>query len=1136
MNRVRRVAAAVLALLLGGSVAAQAQTPGAVITGRVVSDAGQPLSNANVFITELSISVGTNADGSYRISVPAARATGQEVTIRARVFGYTPAAQTIRLAAGDQTVNFTLNQDINRLSAVVITGVTGATEATKLPFSVTQVTEADMPVPGTSVLSQLQGRAPGLSILSTSGRPGSSPSVLLRGPQSINGFGRGQQPLYIIDGIVISGGLPDLNPQDIESVEIVKGAAASSLYGSRAGSGVIQITTKSGKNAGEGVRFNARVEYGAGGIESEYRYARAHFLQMDETRQFFCREATNCGVTIDFERERRRVNEEGGDFSLSPANFERDGGLGKAPSKAALRSIFQAQRWPVEYDPMKQALTSSQFLSSNIDAQGRFGGTSFFVSGGNFSQENQLRYVKGYVRNNFRLNLDQQVGSDWKFGVRTLYTNSTNNGIDHEEGTAFFRLTRQPVGIDMSTRDRHGRLYIRSNPLSLGGQNQNPLYVAESWTSQTDIERFLGNFTANYQPLSWLDLDGSLSYDRATNRYFFLQDKGYRTTAQSSLNDGTIQRNAGVASSYNGSLNAVSRHTFRDDLNTRFNLRYLYEQQDGVAQQAWGDKLCAPGLTTLTCAGNQAGINIRSQESSVRSIGLMAGADMDWKERYILGVLLRRDGSSLFGVDNRWANYGRASAAWRISEEPWWFTSAVNELKFRGSVGTAGGRPGFAAQYETFAISPGTGGLSASTLGNRNLRPETVTETEVGFDAEILNRYGITVNYAHSLSKDQILPVPPSVFSGFTNQWRNAGTLENNTWEASVNIPILQRRNLTWSTRVNYDRNRTTVKQLDVPEFFIGTNQQAAEAMFKIAEGERYGNFYGRRLITSCSELPASFASQCGGAGSAYQRNNDGYIVYVGQGNSLGEGITRNLWQAERPGCVNPTTGAALGASGEVACAALNGVVNAPWGRTVGWGLPIVRRDSTGTAKQSLAGNALPDYRASMSHSFNYRRFFVFGLFEGVFGRDVFNQGRHWSLGDFSTGEVDQLGRSVEDAKPIGYYWRTTDHSAGVGGLYDALGVTSHTVEDASFVKLREVNLSYNVGPVRSIGDWTVSLIGRNLKTWTNYRGFDPEVGHSGTSGISNTNSQSGSAQINALDAYTFPNMRTFTFSVSTRF
>jgi TonB-linked SusC/RagA family outer membrane protein len=1133
MNRVRRVATAVLALLIGGSVAAQAQTPGAVITGRVVSDAGQALSNANVFITELSISVGTNADGNYRITVPAARVTGQEVTIRARVFGYVPGAQTIRLAAGEQTVNFTLQQDVNRLSAVVITGVTGETESTKLPFSVTQVTEADMPVPGMNPLTQLQGKVPGLSIMTTSGRPGATQSVLLRGPQSINASGRGQGPLYIVDGIIISGGLPDINPQDIESVEVVKGAAASSLYGSRAGNGVIQITTKSGRNAGEGVRFNARVEYGAGDIEGEYRYARNHAIQMTEDRSMFCVAGTNCAVGIDWDRERRRINELGGDFSLAPANFQNDIGIGAAPSFAQLRGVFLVNEWPVRYDPIAQATTPGQFLSSNLESQGRFGGTSFFASAGNFQQQGAMRYVPGFTRNNLRLNVDQQVGNDWNFGLRTLYSTSLSHGDWHEDNGSgsFFRLTRQGAGVDMLTRDRTGRLYIRSNPLNQGGQNQNPVYLHEALTSEHERDRFLGNLTATYRPFSWMDIDANGSFDRATNRWFYMYDRGYRTTSGPVVaNQGYIQRSSSVGTSYNAALNGVARRTFMNDLNARLSARYLYEQQDGDGMDGWGNTLCAPGLTTLNCVGNQTSINIRSSESSVRSVGAMGGIDLDWRDRYILGALIRRDGSSLFGADNRWATYGRVSAAWRLSEEPWWFTTALNEMKLRASHGTAGGRPSFSAQYETFSITPGTGALSASTLGNRNLRPETVTETEIGLDAEILNRYGLTVNYATSISKDQILPVPPSVSSGFTNQWRNAGTLENDTWEVSLNLPILQRRNLNWSTRFNYDRNRTYVKSLDVPEFFIGTTQQAAENLFKIAVGERFGNFYGRRLLTSCTELPSDWQNQCG-PDRAYQRNSDGYIVYVGQGNTLRDGITRNLWAANIPGCVHPTTGATVGGRGESACANLGGVPNTPWAVPVNWGMPIVLRDTTGSGAFAsvLVGNAMPDYRLSMSQSFNFRRFFAFALLDGVFGRDIWNQGRAWSLGDFQHRDQDQGGRSVEDAKPIGYYWRSNDHPAGIGGLYDVLQPSSHTIEDASFVKLREVNLSYNVGAVRGIGDWTLSLIGRNLKTWTDYSGFDPEVGWG-------AGSQAGSAQINAIDSYGFPGMRTFTFSVSTRF
>src|SRR5581483_11814857 len=173
------------------------------------------------------------------------------------------------------------------------------------------------------------------------------------------------------------------------------------------------------------------------------------------------------------------------------------------------------------------------------------------------------------------------------------------------------------------------------------------------------------------------------------------------------------------------------------------------------------------------------------------------------------------------------------------------------------------------AQYETFSIGSG-GALSANQLGNKNLRPETVGEAEYGIDAEILNRYGLTIDYAQSNSKDQILPVPPSVATGFQTQWQNAGTLQNKTWEASLNVPVLRAR------------NRAYITSLNEPPFAFGTTYQNAGNLFWAAPGERYGNFYGRAFVTSCSQLPAPFNGQCGGAGSQFQKNGDGWIVWTG--------------------------------------------------------------------------------------------------------------------------------------------------------------------------------------------------------------------------------------------------------------
>ena len=202
---------------------------------------------------------------------------------------------------------------------------------------------------------------------------------------------------------------------------------------------------------------------------------------------------------------------------------------------------------------------------------------------------------------------------------------------------------------------------------------------------------------------------------------------------------------------------------------------------------------------------------------------------------------------------------------------------------------------------------------------------------------------------------------------------------------------------------------------------------------------------------------------------------------------------------------------------------------------TLNWGMPILLRGSGSDGKSpalAALGNALPDFHFAVSQDFSWRRLSVYALVDASIGQDVWNQGFHWAHLDFLSKDVDQVGKSVETAKPIGYYWRTSpaDGFTGLGGFYDQLLPNNYTVEDASYAKLRELTVSYRVGPVGGIGDWQVSLIGRNLFTITGYRGFDPEVG------IAYTGGGLGSAALNAVDAFTFPNLRTFSVAVSTSF
>jgi len=1094
----------VAAALLIVPQVAQAQGP-AVITGVVKSEFGDPLENANVYIVELAISVGTNAAGRYTMNIPADRVRGQAVQLRARAIGYKADIKPVTLRAGNQTFDFQLQKDINRLQEVVTTGVTGATEQKKLAFSVAQVSEKDMPVPGANPLAQLQGKVAGANIVSNSGRPGTAPAIILRGPQSINATGRGQDPLYIIDGVISQGGLQDINPQDIESIEVVKGAAASSLYGSRAGNGVIQITTRSGKNQSEGVRFRAQVEYGQSQIENEYQYPTTHFMLMDETAQRFCAVVSGaqpCARTIDIYQEAYRINNDGGDFSLSPVSISNDGGIARNPGQLNLRTLFQANEFPKTYNPIQQMVTNGEVINSTIDATGRVGRTNFFASVNQLRQEGSIVFMPGYTRNSMRLNVDQQLGGNVNVSFRSSY--STAN--DYNSGGFFFGLTRQPVNASLLERDSFGRLYIRSVAQQQGAQNVNPAYGAANRQPLNRIDRFVGNGTLRWSPLSWLDGEFNFGYDNRNNFQQDQRDRGYRTSAQSSINLGDNSRSANRDISLNTSVNLSARKNWFDDaLSTRLTLRYLEEGQQFNNQETEGTNIAVPGLATPNSTIQNFGTG--GSTETIRQQGYFANLDLDYKGRYIVGALIRRDASSLFGAANRWQTYGRGSFAWRLSDEPWFNIDQVSDLKFRYSVGQAGNRPIFAAQYETFTIGAG-GALNPNTLGNKNLRPEVSTETEYGMDLELLGRYGLTVTKSRNVIEDQLLQVPPPAAAGFANQWRNAGQLTNNTFEVSLNVPIIATRNVDYSARINYDRTRSEISRLDVPEYFVSAaGQQGSETMFKIVQGGQMGQIYGRKFVKECGQLPADFQSRCG-AGLDYQRNSDGFIVYVGQGNTLADGITKNLWMTRLPAAQTPWGG---GTNAE----ALN------------WGFPILERDSTGAVPVLPIGNALPDFRWSLSQNFRYKRFTAFGLLDAVVGKDVWNIGRQWSLGDFMHRDTDQSGRSVAEARPIGYYFRAVS-TGGIGGTYDLLAPNNNTVEDAGFVKVREVSVGYRIGSIGGVGNWTVSMIGRNLLTFSSYKGFDPEVGAGGGA--------LGSGVLNAIDSFTFPNLRTFTLSLNTSF
>jgi TonB-linked SusC/RagA family outer membrane protein len=1108
----------------------QLHAQAATLTGRVMSESGQPVENGNVFITELNLSVGTNAQGRYSLVIPAERVRNQAVVLRARAIGHLAQAKPLTLRAGAQTNDFELKRDINRLQEVIVTGVTGATEQRKTTFAVTALNEQDLAVKPANALASIAGKVPGATVTGSNGRPGTAPSIVLRGAHSINATNRDQGPLVIVDGILLNGNSTDIDPEDIESIEIVKGAAGASIYGSRAQNGVISIKTKRGVDAGGGVKINARQETGTDDIQGSYPFPTRHMIMMNEDNNRFCVKNTafpTCSRTLDWDTEVLRINDVLTPYVLTSNPLERDYGLSNNPSKGELKGLFEVNQWPRSYNPIDRIKTNQLHSNSTVDLTGKTGGTGYYMSFNNFIQQGAVRNQQGYNRQSARANLDQTVGSDVNLSLQMGYTRSQQ----YPDQFGWFGLTREHAAANLLGTDSRGRIFYRPDISATTGsqpQNNNPLYFAQATTGRTDVSRFLGSFTAHYNVTDWLSLESTSSMDERRQNTVSLTDKGYRSiTVGDAASLGNMSARENNDLSYNVLLDAALSHTFGRDITTRTDFRYTFEDQEANNVGGSGSTLTLQGLKDL---GNvTTSLNPTYGTTSQRALSGSVAEAISFKDRYFFDGSVRKDGSSLFGEDQRYHNYYRASLAWLLSDEPWFpAPNMIDQFKLRAAVGTAGARPSFAAQYEVLTIGTG-GAITANTLGNKNLRPENTLETEYGIDAEFFHKYGLNVTYARDITTDELLLVPASVSSGFSNQWRNAGTMDGRTWEVSLNVPILAKKSFVWTSRFNWDQNRAYITSLDVPEYY----NSVTNSNIRFAVGERYGNIYGHQFVTKCSQLPGDFQSRCG-SGKEWQANDQGYIVWVGAGNSYKDGVTKNLWQSMTGGCV--VNGVVSGAiQGINNCIAAGGTVNTPWGqKQVHWGMLTAMRDSNGAEQNRLLGNSMPLWKIGWSHNVQYKRASAYILLDKTFGNKVYNEDREWSFGDFMTSDAQQNGKSVEDAKPIGYYWRSTapESGAGVGGYYDVIGPNTISLEDASYVKVRELSLTYNVGAIKHVaGNWSLTATGRNLYTWTKYTGWDPDTGASG--GSSN---QIQSGALFSAQSSSYPQTRNFTLTLSSKF
>jgi TonB-linked SusC/RagA family outer membrane protein len=1027
------------------------------------STSARPLSGAQVFIPTLNMGVLTNAEGRFLLdAVPAG-----EHSIEAQIIGYASATQEVTVVSGETvTVDFSLTQRALTLGAIVATGVAAETPSTQLPFTVDRIDfSRDMPVVPSSPESLLRGRLPGVSVVQGSGQPGEEADIVLRGATSISG---GQSPLVIIDGVVSGGSLAEINPQDIADIEVVKGAAAASLYGSRAQAGVINITTRRGADLGDDVtQFTLRTQYTANGLENPLGRTQHHPYKMTADGSGFVRVD---GTPVETLGE--RVLDDGGDGSNAMRTFATN------PYPASTPII----------DPMEQFFSPGNQTSIYAAVAGRNGDLNYRLSANDMREEGVIRFHGGTQQRSFRLNLDHALTSNLTVSFSGYYANMEQSLIDQGVSGIFRSLTNTEPIFDLLEIDPvDGALKpVVGTP---GFAATNILYTIQTDTDTRDRDRYMAGLNGRYSPLSWLSLDADFSFDRSTIEEQRFRPRGFKQWDTETLepmqpHEGRLSRSLTRVDELTASATVSINRNLGENFTSRSRMRALYERRVEDFWTGSGSNFSVGGVPRFGLLENWT--NVDSQLRPVRSAGFFAITSLGYQERYLVDVLARRDGSSLFGEEERWQNYLRFSGAWRMTEESWWPFEWVDEFKPRYSIGTAGGRPSFEAQYQTYAVDRGQ--ISPQILGNPNLRPEFATEREAGFDAVFLGeRLAAQFSYVSTTIEDQILLTPLQGYYGFSAQWRNAGTLESRTWEARLDGAIIERPNLAWTSFVNFDRTTNLVSELHVPNFVI----RHLRSTMWVVEGEPLGSYFGKRWASSCDDLPAT--ANCGD----FDVNDDGYLVYVGAGNNWQDGFAKQLW----------------GTTGESG------------GQSYDWGRPFA--DQAWPEMQKI-GDSQPDFALGWGNTLRWGNLSANLLFQGEFGPEIYSTTQQWeSTSGVPTGaQHDEGFKPEERQKPVGYYFT----------LYDVNINNDHWVRDGTYVKLRELSLRYTfprehlerlLGTAASPDRISVNVVGRNLLTWTDYTGYDPEVGRSDFLG---------SAVVGRIDEYSYPNFRSVGLDVEVVF
>jgi TonB-linked SusC/RagA family outer membrane protein len=1084
--------------LVGRGTAQQPTT----ITGHVNRDDGSPLGGATVAIPSLGIGTTSRADGSYGLLVPAGRVQAPSVSVVARAIGFKPQTADVQLAEGIVTQDFGLAANPLQLGEIVVTGAGTVSEVEKLG-SVRNSVDSSLISRSNelNVVSALSAKAPNVEVTSTSGDPGASTSIRIRGANTLGSTG---EPLFVIDGVPVDnstvtttsfdgtgfGGqqgtsapnrASDINPADIESVEILKGAAAGSIYGARAGQGVILITTKSGHAGATTYSLNSSLS-----VNDVHR-----FPQLQRT--YGQGDADENGVPTS-------------DPCVPGGELDCVGTLDSwGPALTAGTPTF---------DHAREVFRTGVTTDNTLTVSGGNDRTSFYLSG---SYSNQTGTFVGpqnsYKRYAFRLKGSHRVRDNFTVGGNVAYSNT--DGLFIQKGSNFSGVMlgawRSPpefdnrVYLDPVTGLHRSFSFPNPSASSFGVSRgyDNPFFTANVPVSSAIADRVFGNVSLAYLPRSWLRFNYTLGVDYSGDDRLQGQPQTSSNTpnplgqvVKVNLVNQQVDHNLTGTATYKLNPSLGGSITLGQNLNTR-----SVRQIGGV-----GNSLLAPEPFTLTNTASQ--LPPIDNETKVRIEGYFGQGTLDISDQLFLKGGLRYDGASTFAQDKQRSWYPSASAAWEFTKRTGDLGGKLPYGKLRVAYGEVGTQPNPYLTVFTFlsggtfqdgwggtltASQNGFGGLFSDSTRATQLKPERTREFEVGTDLGLFNDVAdLSFTWYHRSSKDVILTLPVAASTGFVNAATNGAEIRNIGTEWALNIRPITKRGFAWDVGLLFSTNRNRVVSLDGAQF-VSYGGAGGFALSVAEVGQPVGAFRdydyircGRGItILDPSSAEVSVDDLCGADANKKHALfiNDG--TYSNTGGDPGPGAGYPLLDPD---------------------SRIIGDPNPKWTGSVRTGLRIGKVSVSGLLDIRHGGLVYNGTRGALNAIGTSKES---GALRGktvVFGQD------------FMKGAV--AGPGVGNSAVLDQNWFQNYYST-----FTFLGQPFY--ESASFVKLREVSIGYSftggfVSNRLGLSSMDVRVAGRNLAVWTPYTGADPETNLSGAD-----------TGARGIDWFNNPQTRSFVFSVT---